>query len=104
MAAIPHHHWHSFSELTGRLRWPLHPLQCLASAILESEATLSETKLSMAGYTTSGADYAGFSKKTGEYTACGIRFYLVGIISGLACRRITGRICGYSTNAGFLNA
>lgn len=42
-----------------------------------------------------------FQRKAGGLAASGSKFYLVGIISGLACQWITGRICGYFNKCWF---
>jgi competence protein ComEC len=43
-----------------------------------------------------------FSQKGGKSIAYGIKFYRVGIISGLARPPITGRICGYFNTSWFI--
>jgi competence protein ComEC len=43
-----------------------------------------------------------FSPEAGKSIAYGIKFYHVGIISGLARPSITGRICGYFNTSWFI--
>jgi competence protein ComEC len=103
---VPHHGSNTSSNalvqrVGGAARWL--PLR----AIMLADASAKVVQRYRQGYRWFDTPHQGqitvvFLQKVGKSIAYGIKFYRVGIISGLARPPITGRICGYFNTSWFI--